>query len=76
MYCGDEFFCDEYEEMVMKTASDLSFKKREFEKDFIEAVKDGYFVITRRENWKVPLSDIDRFVGEIIRFIEDYRKNP
>jgi predicted nucleotidyltransferase len=49
-FCGDEFFCDEYEEMVMKTASDLSFKKQEFEKDFIEAVKDGYFEIARREN--------------------------
>ena len=32
----------------MKMASDLSFKKAEFEKDFLEAVKDGYFEITHR----------------------------
>src|SRR3989338_371622 len=48
IYCEDENFLDEYEEMVMKMASDLSFKKAEFEKDFLEAVKDGYFEITHR----------------------------
>jgi len=47
IYCGDQFFIDEYEEKVMKVASDLSFKKAESEKDFIEAVKNGYFEITR-----------------------------
>lgn len=45
--CDDESFIDEYEEKVMKVASDLSFKKAESEKDFIEAVKNGYFEITR-----------------------------
>jgi predicted nucleotidyltransferase len=49
IYCEDESFLDEYEEMVMKTASDLSFNKLEFERDFIEAIKDGYFEITHRE---------------------------
>lgn len=44
--CDDELFLDEYEEMLMKMASDLSFKKIESERDFIEAVKDGYFEIT------------------------------
>jgi uncharacterized protein YutE (UPF0331/DUF86 family) len=34
IYCEDEDFLDEYEELVMKMASDLSFKKVEFEKDF------------------------------------------
>lgn len=48
VYCEDEFFLDDYEEMVMKKAADLSYKKIEFEKDFIEAVRDGYFEITRR----------------------------
>jgi predicted nucleotidyltransferase len=48
IYCEDENFLDEYEELVMKMASDLSFKKAEFERDFIEAVKDGYFEITHR----------------------------
>ncbi len=46
IYCNDESFIDEYEEKVMKMASDLYFKKAESEKDFIEAVKDGYFEIT------------------------------
>jgi predicted nucleotidyltransferase len=49
VFCGDESFCDEYEEKVMKMASDLSFKKAEFEKDFMEAVRDGYFEIAHRE---------------------------
>jgi len=45
IYCEDEGFCDDYEEMVMKRASDLAYKKIEFEKDFLEAIKDGYFEI-------------------------------
>ena len=48
IYCADENFLDDYEELVMKIASDLSFKKAEFEKDFLEAVKDGYFEITHK----------------------------
>lgn len=42
IYCEDEEFLDEYEEMVMKKASDLAFKRKEFEKDFLEAIRDGY----------------------------------
>jgi len=45
IYCEDEIFLDNYEEMVMKKASDLKFKKVEFEKDFLEAVRNGYFEI-------------------------------
>lgn len=48
VYCKDESFLDEYEERVMKMASDLSFKKMEFEKDFLEAIRDGYFKIEHR----------------------------
>jgi len=48
VYCDDESFLEEYEEYVMKRASDLSFKKIEFEKDFLEAIKDGYFEIEYR----------------------------
>lgn len=48
IYCEDEFFLDDYEEIVMKCAADLLYKKIEFEKDFLEAVRDGYFEITYR----------------------------
>jgi predicted nucleotidyltransferase len=48
IYCEDESFLDDYEELVTKRAADLSYKKIEFEKDFLEAVKDGYFEIANR----------------------------
>jgi hypothetical protein len=48
IYCEDESFLDDYEEIVMKRASDLSSKKPEFEKDFMEALKNGYFEIEYR----------------------------
>lgn len=48
IYCDDEFFLDDYEEMIMKKATDLSYKKIEFEKDFLEAIKDGYIEIALR----------------------------
>lgn len=48
IYCEDESFLDDYEEMVIKKAADLSYKKIEFEKDFLEAVRDGYFEIAPR----------------------------
>jgi len=47
VFSDDELYLEEYEEWVMKRASDLSFKKNAFEKDFLEAVKDGYFEIER-----------------------------
>ncbi|MBS3918213.1 MAG: nucleotidyltransferase domain-containing protein [Deltaproteobacteria bacterium] len=48
VFSDDELFLEEYEEQVMKRASDLSFKKNAFEKDFLETVKDGYFETTHR----------------------------
>ncbi|MBI5746645.1 MAG: nucleotidyltransferase domain-containing protein [Nitrospirae bacterium] len=36
---------DEFEEMVIRYASDLSFKRKMFEPDFYEALRDGYFEI-------------------------------
>lgn len=45
IYCCDEDFADEYEERVIKFASDLSFKRKMFEKDFLEALENGYFEI-------------------------------
>lgn len=48
VFSDDELYLEEYEEQVMKRASDLSFKRNEFEKDFLEAVKDGYFEIKHR----------------------------
>jgi predicted nucleotidyltransferase len=46
--CEDESFLDDYEEKVVKRAADLSFKRVEFEKDFFEAIRDGYFEIEYR----------------------------
>ncbi len=48
IYCEDESFLDDYEEMTTKRAADLSYKKIGFEKDFLEAVRDGYFEIANR----------------------------
>ncbi len=48
VYSKDELILEEYEERVIKMASDLSFKKIEFEKDFLEAIRDGYFEIEHR----------------------------
>ena len=45
IYAANEEFSDEYEESVMKFASDLSFKRKMFEEDFLEALKNGYFEI-------------------------------
>jgi predicted nucleotidyltransferase len=47
VYCENELFLDDYEEMVMKQASDIAYKKIEFERDFIEALRDGYFELAR-----------------------------
>jgi len=45
IYCKDQDFLDEYEELVMKKAADLAYKRKEVEGDFLEAIKDGYFKI-------------------------------
>lgn len=45
IYSEDEVFLDSYEEMIMKQAGDLCYKKMEFEEDFLEAVQNGYFEI-------------------------------
>jgi len=45
IYCEDQEFLDEYEELVMKKAGDLAYKWKEFERDFLEAIKNGYFKI-------------------------------
>ncbi|GAB6183208.1 nucleotidyltransferase domain-containing protein [Thermodesulfovibrio hydrogeniphilus] len=42
IYSEDEEFLENYEEIVMKKAEDLSFKQKEIFKDFLEAIKDGY----------------------------------
>jgi len=48
IYCDDESFLENYEERVLKMASDLAFKKIEFESEFLKAIKDGYFEIEYR----------------------------
>lgn len=45
IYFEDENFAGEYEDYVIKQAADLDFKRTEFEKDFLEAITDGYFEI-------------------------------
>jgi predicted nucleotidyltransferase len=45
IYCKDEQFLDDYEEMVLKRAADLSFKQIAFRRDFFEAIEHGYFPI-------------------------------
>ncbi len=45
IYALDEEDADNYEEMVMKFASDLYYKRKMFETDFHEAIRDGYFEI-------------------------------
>lgn len=42
IYTKNENFADEYEELIMKKASDLSFKQKEFIKDMLEVIKNGY----------------------------------
>jgi len=46
--CNFENYASEYEELLIKTASALAFKKEEFKRDFLEAIKGGYFEITLR----------------------------
>jgi predicted nucleotidyltransferase len=48
IYYEDQDFLDEYEELIMKKAGDLAYKREEFERDFLEAIKDGYFEIEHR----------------------------
>lgn len=48
IYSEDETFLDDYEERVMKRASDLAYKKIAFERDFLEAIRYGYFEIAHR----------------------------
>jgi len=48
IYCDDEDFLDEYEERVMKRAEDLAYKRRQFERDFLEAIRDGYIEVKHR----------------------------
>ena len=48
IYADDEQFLDKYEERILKLASDLDFKKKKYQKEIFEAVKDGYFEITLR----------------------------
>ena len=45
IYASDEQMADEYEENIQKIASDLSSKRKIFEKDFYESIENGYFEI-------------------------------
>lgn len=43
IYEKDEHLTDEFEEMIMKMAGDLSFKGRILKREIMEAIEDGYF---------------------------------
>jgi len=43
IYEEDERIAEGFEEMVMKKAADLAFKKRMMDRDIMEAIEDGYF---------------------------------
>ncbi|MEW6585668.1 MAG: nucleotidyltransferase domain-containing protein [Nitrospirota bacterium] len=43
IYERNESSADEFEEMIMKRSEDLSFKKKIFDGEVMEAMKDGYF---------------------------------
>ena len=43
IYERDESMADEFEETIMKRAEDLTFKKRIFDKETMEAMENGYF---------------------------------
>lgn len=45
IYAKDEQFADDYEDLIIKFASDLAVKRRMFEPDFIKAIEDGHFEI-------------------------------
>ena len=47
-YIADEGFQEDYEERVLKEAADLGFKKRIFDEEVLEAIRDGYFEIKPR----------------------------
>lgn len=50
IFTANEDFADDYEDMVIRIASDLSFKRMMFEPDFYEALKDGYFEIELKQD--------------------------
>lgn len=43
IFAQDEFIADEIEEDIMKRAEDLSYKKRIFDQEVMEALECGYF---------------------------------
>lgn len=45
IYARNEEFADNYEEHTIKIAADLDLKRKMFEKDFYEAIRNGYFEI-------------------------------
>ena len=50
IYERDESYADDYEEHIMKMAGDLSFKKRIFNSEVMEAMENGYFEFEYRPN--------------------------
>lgn len=45
VYAASDAFQEEFEERTMKEAADLKFKKRIFDQEVLEAIRDGYFEV-------------------------------
>jgi predicted nucleotidyltransferase len=50
IYERDESYADDFEERIMKIAEDLSYKKRIFNNEIMEAMENGYFEFEYRPN--------------------------
>jgi len=43
IFAEDTSLADEFEEMILKRAADLAFKKSIMDREILEAIEDGYF---------------------------------
>lgn len=50
IYARNESYTDDFEERILKMAEDLSFKKKIFNNDVMEAVEVGYFEFEYKPN--------------------------
>jgi predicted nucleotidyltransferase len=50
IYAKDESYADDFEEHIMKMTEDLSYKKRIFNNEIMEAMENGYFEFEYRPN--------------------------
>jgi predicted nucleotidyltransferase len=51
IFAEDTSLADELEEMILKRAEDLAFKKRIMDREILEAIEDGYFEFEYRAGY-------------------------